>query len=188
MRVLAAVLISVSALGTVALAQESRQSVFVGYSYMSADINASSRQNLNGWEASFEGKVLPFLGIVADASGDYGIVGFPVCAAVIGGHCQSTELGSIHTVLFGPRVSASFGRVKPFAHVLGGVGVVSGGPSDASLAFAVGGGADFRINRVAAWRVQADFLHTHFSAFQKVMRGYLPGWFFTFNKCVCESH
>lgn len=137
-------------------------SVFVGYSYMSADINRASGQSLNGWEASFEGKVLPFLGIVADAGGHYGTVDFPVCRAVIGGHCASTGVGRIHTVLFGPRVSASFGRVRPFANVLGGLGVASG-PYDASLAFAVGGGADFRINRLAGWRVQADFLDTHFS-------------------------
>jgi hypothetical protein len=160
--VLAAVLISVSALGTAALAQNSKASVFVGYSYMSTDINRASGQSLNGWEASFEGKVLPFLGIVADVSGHYGTVSFFACPAVVGGFCPPAGIESIHTVLFGPRVSASFRRVRPFAHVLGGLGVTSG-PYDALLAFAVGGGADFRINRLAGWRVQADFLHTHFS-------------------------
>ena len=45
--------------------------VFFGYSYENTnsstlDLNAS-RANLNGWEASFEGKLLPWVGLVADA-------------------------------------------------------------------------------------------------------------------------
>ena len=45
--------------------------IFFGYSYMSADNNVS-RANLNGWNASLEGKFLPWVGIVADLSGQYG--------------------------------------------------------------------------------------------------------------------
>jgi hypothetical protein len=41
-------------------AQVPKANVFVGYSFMSADVFGSSqRENLNGWEASLEGKVLP---------------------------------------------------------------------------------------------------------------------------------
>jgi hypothetical protein len=40
--------------------------VYVGYSYMSADLLSSGRTNMNGWNGSLEGKVLPFVGIVAE--------------------------------------------------------------------------------------------------------------------------
>ena len=45
--------------------------IFVGYSFYSAspstlDLSSVGRPNMNGWEASLEGKVLPWVGIVAD--------------------------------------------------------------------------------------------------------------------------
>ena len=46
--------------------------VFFGYSYLRAESLSGSNANLNGWDASVEGKVLPFLGIVGDFSGHYG--------------------------------------------------------------------------------------------------------------------
>ena len=67
MRVVAgSVLFLLSFLGST-FAQVPKANIFIGYSYVSADLpNRSGRQNLNGWEGSLEGKVLPFLGIVAD--------------------------------------------------------------------------------------------------------------------------
>ena len=44
--------------------------IFFGYSYYNTDLNGS-RNNLNGWEGSIEGKFLPFIGIVADFDGHY---------------------------------------------------------------------------------------------------------------------
>src|SRR5215831_14522978 len=89
-------------------AQIPKANVFVGYSFMSADIpNSSHRENLNGWEASLEGKVLPFLGIVADGSGHYGRTEIPVCPlppVPIGGSCAPVN-GTLPTALFGPRAS-----------------------------------------------------------------------------------
>ncbi len=103
--------------------QVPKGNIFVGYSYLSADIpNTSTRQNLNGWEASLEGKVLPFLGIVADGSGHYGTTQFFVCPAVVGGSCRGAVNGNFYNALFGPRVSASFHGIRPFAHVLVGAG------------------------------------------------------------------
>ncbi len=102
-----AVLVASVLLGN-AFAQIPKGNIFVGYSYMSADLpNISGRQNLNGWEGSLEGKVLPFLGIVADGSGNYGKTQIPICPLPPGGSCAPVN-GNLYTALIGPRVSASF--------------------------------------------------------------------------------
>src|SRR6478752_7807431 len=60
-------------LPTAALAQiPTRGNVFFGYSYGSADFSSNGRTNLNGWNGSLEGKVLPWVGFVVDFSGLYG--------------------------------------------------------------------------------------------------------------------
>ena len=164
MRVVAgAVLFLLSFLGS-AFAQIPKANIFVGYSYMSADLpNISGRQNLNGWEGSLEGKVLPFLGLVVDGSGNYGKTQIPTCPLPPNvGSCGPVN-GSLYTALFGPRVSASFGRIRPFAHVLVGAANVSGASSEFSLASAVWGGLDFKIAPILGWRFQGDYIHTHFS-------------------------
>ena len=68
----------------------------------------TSTQNLSGWELSATYRFLPFLGIAADVSGDYG--------SAIGGFSSRTHQ---HTYLFGPEVSLP-ARASPFAHVLFG--------------------------------------------------------------------
>jgi len=164
MRVIGFAVLLVSLLLGNAFAQIPKGNIFVGYSYMSADLpNISGRQNLNGWEGSLEGKVLPFLGIVADGSGNYGKTQIPTCPLPPNvGSCAPVN-GSLYTALFGPRVSASFGRIRPFAHVLVGAANLSGASSAFSLASAVGGGVDFRIAPILGWRFQADYIHTQFS-------------------------
>jgi hypothetical protein len=118
--------------------------IFFGYSYNRADFNGASA-NLNGWDGSLEGKVLPYVGIVADVSGHYG------------------SGDSIHSVVFGPRVSVSVGKVTPFAHALFGVSHFSSSPAtDTSFADALGGGLDYHLFHVLAWRFQLDELQTRF--------------------------
>jgi hypothetical protein len=118
--------------------------VFIGYSYNRANFSGDGL-NLSGWTGALEGKVAPFLGIVADLSGEYG-----------SGVSQ-------HNVLFGPRVSTSIGRIRPFAHVLIGVSHVSGGgDSDTSFGDAFGGGIDYKLIKAIAWRFQGDLLQTRF--------------------------
>src|SRR6202051_3443833 len=46
--------------------------VFFGYSYYNTQLSSTNRTNLNGWEGSLEGKVLPFVGLVVDFSDHYG--------------------------------------------------------------------------------------------------------------------
>src|ERR1700721_4053193 len=53
--------------------------VFFGYSFYNTDLSSIDRANTNGWEASVEGKVFPFIGIVADFDSHYGSQNFPNC-------------------------------------------------------------------------------------------------------------
>ena len=150
-------------LGGACLAQVPSGNVFVGYSYLSADTNLSSRANLNGWEVSVEKKIFPFVGLVGDFSGHYGTelsTQFQI-PGVGGTFTVDTKL---HNLLIGPRVSVSVHGVRPFAQALFGAAVISqsngGVASDVSFATAVGGGVDFKLMKFAAWRVQGDLLHT----------------------------
>jgi hypothetical protein len=142
--------------------------VFFGYSYDSQDTNIAGRANLSGWNGSLEGKVLPFVGIVADFSGHYGQETFPIaCPAIAGITCSPKMNAHVHNVLFGPRVSVTAGKFTPFAHALAGASHISGsgsGPtlSDTSLGIALGGGIDYRLIPHVGWRTQVDLLQTRF--------------------------
>jgi hypothetical protein len=149
--------------------------VFFGYSYYNTNLIGAGRANLNGWEGSLEGKVFPGVGIVADFSGDYGSQNFvnPGATCALGAVCPNTINPHVHQALFGPRFSASFGRVRPFAEFEFGVAHVSTGipGSDSGFATAVGGGLDYRIIRPVAWRLQGDYVSTHlFSAYENNVR------------------
>ena len=78
--------------------------VFFGYSYLNTSpyFNATKRDNLNGWEGTLEGKVLPLLGLVADFSGHYGSQSFGTCPEI----CSPANFNE-QNILFGPRVSVS---------------------------------------------------------------------------------
>jgi opacity protein-like surface antigen len=132
-----------------------RADVFLGYSYSHLDFGQGVTRNVNGYEFSGEGQVLPFLGLVADYSGHYGS-------------------NSIHeqNFLFGPRVSVSVGRFTPFGQILfGAAHLGSIGSSDTSFAQTVGGGLDYQITGPVAWRNQVDYLRTSlFSGTQNNVR------------------
>ena len=151
---------------TSGFAQLPSGNVFVGYSYLSADLVPGDRANLNGWNASVEGKVMPLLGIVADFSGNYGSQNFPQFAACLGGVLGSC---SVHqeNFLFGPRLSISVGKFRPFVHGLIGASHISEGAAgfsntDNSFADALGGGVDYHLIPLISWRVQVDALQTRF--------------------------
>ncbi len=155
-------------LGTLAAAQvPTSGNVFFGYSYYHTNISAVDSANTNGWEASFEGKVLPFIGIVADFSQNYGSENFPIACPALSPplNCPANAI-NIHeqNYLFGPRVSASVGKLRPFVEALFGGGHLStnGVGSDTSFATALGGGLDYRIIRPIAWRFQGDYVQTRF--------------------------
>ncbi len=139
--------------------------VFFGYSYYSTNLSSFDRANTNGWEASVEGKFLPFIGIVADFDSHYGSQGIPVACPIGIPICPPNVNADFteHNYLFGPRASVSVGKIRPFAEVLIGAGHVSvkNGGSDTSFATAVGGGLDYKFLKLLAWRVQGDYVHTN---------------------------
>ena len=177
-------LFGLSLLSSLAAAQiPTKGNIFLGYSYGRVNFSAPTRPpdagsivfpsnpaNLNGWNGSLEGKVFPFVGIVADLSGYYGSPAFTAtCGLILGcvptnGHANA----SVYNVLFGPRLSVSVGKVRPFAHALVGVAHVNQSShslfsnSATSFADAVGGGIDYRLIPLVAWRFQLDFLQSRF--------------------------
>jgi len=145
--------------------------VFVGYSYYNASPLPveTSRSNLNGWEGSFEGKVIPWVGMVADFSEHYANPSscpLPVQPAGSGpGQVSCSNVVSHEqNFLFGPRVSISVRKFRPFAEALFGGGHVNtnGFGSDTSFATALGGGLDYKIIRPVALRFQGDYVQTRF--------------------------
>ena len=143
--------------------------VFFGYSFYNTDLSSIDRANTNGWEASVEGKVFPFIGIVADFDSHYGSQNFPICVVPPGSGggalCSSFNANvTERNYLFGPRVSVSVGKFRPFAEALfGGAHVNAGNAgSDTSFATAIGGGLDYKIIGPLAWRFQGDYVQTRF--------------------------
>jgi hypothetical protein len=134
--------------------------VYVGYSYYNTDFSGS-RGSLNGWEGSLEGKLFPFIGIVADLSANYGSLNFPqVCLT---SPCPPVSASThILNVLFGPRVSFSVGKFRPFAEVEIGAShaTTHGFGSDSSFATAVGGGLDYTLIKLVAWRIAGDYVRS----------------------------
>lgn len=145
--------------GVVAAQVPTSGNIYLGYSYYSTDMTGN-RGSLNGWEASLEGKLFPFIGIVADFNGDYGSLKFPVFCGP--GVCPVDASAHILNVLFGPRVSFSVGKFRPFAEVEIGAShaTTHGFGSDSSFATAVGGGLDYRLIHFVAWRIEGDYLHS----------------------------
>jgi opacity protein-like surface antigen len=137
--------------------------VFAGYSYYNADLSSLGRSNLNGWNGSVEGKLIPWVGIVADISGHYGSESIPTFCQ--GQLCSSSSM-NIHELdfLVGPRVSVSVGKIRPFAEALFGGGHISthGAGSDTSFATALGGGIDYHLIPLVAWRLEGDYVQTRF--------------------------
>src|SRR5579864_995414 len=130
MQKLGAALLVVAVLGGIAFAQiPTAGNVYFGYSYFNTNIANVSRASLNGWEASVEGRVLPFIGIVGDFGSVYGSQDFTSLVACPGVACPVANTVSAHVtvtnILFGPRVSVSVGKIRPFAEALFGAGHVS---------------------------------------------------------------
>ncbi len=140
--------------------------LYLGYSFNRASTGWSNTGNLNGWEASLEGRIAPWAGLVVDASTNYGtlqlsnqhLTGTP-------GFIPSTP--RVATLLFGPRLSISRGKFRPFAQALVGIAHLHETANEFSWAEstvgdAIGGGLDYHLRPRIAWRVQGDLLQTRF--------------------------
>jgi len=161
---LSAIVVALCLMTAAGLAQvPTAGNVFFGYSYNRGNTGVSGNGNLNGWEGSFEGRVIPHIGMVADFGETYGTLVLPT---FFGNFNASTHVSSY---LFGPRVSASVGKFRPFAHVLIGAAHLnqsaSGGAvtySETDFGDAIGGGVDYRVMSPLSVRVQVDDLQTRF--------------------------
>jgi opacity protein-like surface antigen len=120
---------------------------------------------LNGWDASLEGKVAPWVGLVADIDGHYGSRTYPTVCSL---SCPGPVTADIaaHNFLFGPRVSVTVSRFRPFGEFLVGAAHVSRSngisDSDTSFANAVGGGLDYKAAGPVWLRAQLDWVETRF--------------------------
>jgi hypothetical protein len=166
MRKAGLLVVTFALLSGLAIAQVPSGNAFFGYSYYSTNLSSIDRANTNGWEASLEGKIVPWVGFVADFDSHYGSQTFPFCEPTPGGIICSSFNTSVteRNFLFGPRVSFPVGRFRPFAEALfGGARVdANGAGSDTSFATALGGDIDYKIIRPIAWRFQGDYLQTRF--------------------------
>jgi opacity protein-like surface antigen len=161
-------------LAGLANAQLPSGNVFAGFSYERTNSTAFepnlvrttvSSPNLHGWEASVEGKIFPFIGIVGDFSGHYGSQSF--AEATPNGLLNINVTGHEQEYLAGPRLSVPVGKFTPFAEALVGAahihtGGTLPGPSNTSFATALGGGFDYRLFGPIAARVEGDYLRTSF--------------------------
>lgn len=119
--------------------------VYIGGSLGSFDTLTQGRTTMKGWNGGAEWIIFPHIGIAADASGYY--------------RSGITQ----YDFLVGPRVSATFGKVRPFAQVLFGLAKVNeGGLSETPFAGGGGGGVDYKVFHNFSWRVQGDYIHTHY--------------------------
>lgn len=127
----------------------------VSYAHLTDVIN---KQSYRGWNGSVEALPLsrfPHLGLVFDASGFY-----------------RTGV-TTYNYLGGPRFSLTFGKWRPFVHVMGGIRHVnSNGFIYSPVELDLGGGVDYKLFfKNFSWRVQGDYMHTHYlSAYQNDYR------------------
>jgi hypothetical protein len=151
--------------------------IYGGYSFVRNHGN-----NFNGWEGQANFNFDRYFGATADFTGAYRTAG---SIGVTG--LSVTANQRVYTYLFGPRVTARFGKNAIFGHALFGgahsslgagislpvIGGFSTGVNDANaFAMAFGGGADLGVsNHFAIRPAQIDYLYTHFSSIDALTTG-----------------
>jgi len=166
----AAVFATLLLFASFATAQIPSGNIFFGYSHTSTNLVPGQGTGLNGWNASGEAKVLPFIGLVADIGGVYGSQSLPeVCPVLLLPSCPATTNANLseYNFLFGPRASVSVRKFRPFVHALIGISHIRASASgssntDTSFGDALGGGLDYHLIPLLAWRFQFDALQTRF--------------------------
>src|SRR6185295_11060459 len=151
---------------------KSRFEPYFGYSVLKVNLPSkidgqdtgviqSALGNLLGWNGGLTTRVKGKLGAVADFAGYYREFEGDLDGDTVKANA------SLHTFLFGPRVSGSGERVRPFAQALFGFGRLSGSASldsdkselkaRSGFAASLGGGADFVVHKRVAIRTSLDF-------------------------------
>jgi hypothetical protein len=134
-----------------------RGNVYVGAVYASSE-DVTLRHDFRGWNGSVEDMPFPrfsYLGLVLDGTGLY--------------RPGDTQ----YNLFLGPRISTHYGKWRPFMQAMAGVQQVPvNGIKYHPLAEDVGGGVDYRLFfKKFSWRLQVDYMHTHFlSAHQNDIR------------------
>lgn len=134
-----------------------RGNVYAGVSYGQLT-NTVIQQSYRGWNGSAEDlpfSHIPYLGVTLDASGFY-------------------RAGVRQYNLFlGPRISKEYGNWRPFLQGMAGVRhITSAGLVYNPVTIDIGGGTDYKLSfRNFSWRVQGDFMRSHYaSAYQNDFR------------------
>lgn len=158
-------------IGAAGFAQNSGN-VFLGYSGIGGNTGWSNEGALiGGAEASVEGKIAPFAGVVADVSTHYGTLQLPTERIIQEPGPSVDSSTRVVTYLFGGRLSHSIGKFEPFAQGLVGAAHLNESVSAPSpefhygetcLADAIGAGLDYHLRPRLAWRLQLDLLQTRF--------------------------
>jgi len=105
--------------------------------------------------------------VVADFSGEYGTAPVSSACPVLGPCPPLSASTHIQTFLFGPRVSVSVAKFRPFVEALIGAGHVTENTSpfsnsDTSFSYALGGGLDYHLIPLISWRLEGDEVQTRF--------------------------
>jgi hypothetical protein len=135
--------------------------VYFGYALNHGTTGLSETGTLNGWEASVEGKVFPHIGMVFDVGQQFGNLFLPPLGFSAD---ERTD-----EYLFGPRVSVSVGKFRPYFHALIGAGhlhernsSIPAEHNETAFADAIGGGVDYHLIPRVSWRLQLESLTTNF--------------------------
>jgi hypothetical protein len=122
--------------------------VYVGVS-VGQITNVINSQLYKGWDASVE--AIPFsrhphIGWAIDCSGFY------------------RKNVNAYNLLMGPRLSTTAGRWRPFMQAFGGIRHINtSGFISNPVVIDVGAGTDYKLSwRSFSWRVQGDFMHSHY--------------------------
>lgn len=153
-----------------AMAQSlSSSNLFAGYSFLGANLISGQHANLNGWAISAEKKFLPYVGVVADFSGDYGSKNLPVSAPCPSSQAQCVLNSSVSEHFFQGGLRGSFvvSRVRPFVEVLfGAAHSRESGPGLANsrnlFAETFGAGFDYRVTPRLGWRLDVGVVESGF--------------------------
>lgn len=160
---------------TCAFAQKAE--IFGGYAvtrfdtpYVSPAAGQITPSSINGWNASLTGNVNRFFGFTTDVAGGYTKRTYTDHVCIQAPCSQPAADLKFHTVMFGPQVRIPVSHFVLFGRGLVGVGRSSGKVSDGrslgsdtSLAFGLGGGLDYKLNRFVAFRAgQLDYIRTSF--------------------------
>ena len=147
------------------------------------DFGAGSR-NLNGFDISntFRPRIQKqWFALVLDVSEYFGSAPVPLAGACNVPRCVTPIIPSHVRVLnsqYGVRFSRPGEKFTPFATVLFGLSTFLATSANRylyqsflSFSYSAGTGANYRFSRRFGWRVQADFVQTHFSGdFQNYAR------------------